>query len=168
VPDDDSAAIATPAVLVTTAIILAGVLGGAYQLFAFVWQRSPLEDVTRQPGGWVGAIVMFVAGAAIHELLHAAAWTTVAHVPWTMVSFRRSRRKLGIIAQLDVPVPAGRYRIGAAVPALMLGIVPILVGILTGSGLVALWGDVFLFESFSDVAILAAIRRLPPYALVIE
>jgi len=158
---DAGEAIASIPLLALTAAIVVVICVCASALFAAVWHRGPFEDLSSQPQGWLGALMLFASGAAFHELLHAFGWKTAAGVAWSDLSLGRSRRKLGLIVKLTVPVRASAYRIGMILPAIVLGIAPILGGLTRDSGLLVLWGSLFLFESFSDLAILLAIRRVP-------
>lgn len=140
--------------LIAGAIVLA-ICGASLPIFAAVWHRQPFEDLPEQPGGWWGALLFFLAGAAVHELLHLMAWKTLSRLPWRAFSLRRHRRKLGLIVVPDVPIPASAYRVGLVLPAVILGLLPIVIGETSNCGLFVLWGDVFLFECLSDLAILA-------------
>jgi hypothetical protein len=161
-------AIANGRLLAITAIVILAMLGGSTQLFVLIWNRQPFEDLSAQPGGLLGAFIIFVGGAVLHEVLHAIVWKTLAHVPWSNLSLQRNRRKLGIIVKLNMPVRASVYRVGLVLPTIIMGIGPILIGLVQGAGLLVLWGGVFLFECFSDLAIFLAIRKVPLTALVVE
>jgi len=144
------------------------VLAGAFLAFNLLWDRSAAEALGNHPGSWAGAIALFVAGAIIHELLHEVAWKMAGHIRWADVYVGPSRRKLGLIVRLRVSIPARAYRFGLVLPAIVIGVFPILVGLSTGHGLATFWGMVFLFESFSDVAILLAIHHVAPHSHVVE
>ena len=73
---------------------------------------------------------------------------------------------MGFVAHADVAVPAYAYRASAALPTLVLGVVPIVLGFVTGFGLFVLWGLFFLLECFADVAVLLAMRKVPSRAWV--
>ncbi|HVR40377.1 MAG TPA: DUF3267 domain-containing protein [Thermoanaerobaculia bacterium] len=137
-----------------SAAVLLFAFVAALSVFTRVWQRSAFEDLAKQPGGWLGAIAIVACSAIVHELLHAIAWMLVAHVPWRAISFHPTWRGLGLAARVDTPLPARAYKIGVAVPALTLGLIPIVIGIATGSGLWLLWGLFFLFECFADLIVL--------------
>jgi hypothetical protein len=66
-------AIPSVRVLVATAATFIMLFVVSLRLFAVLWHREAFEDVTKQPGGWAGAIILFVCGGAFHELLHGVA-----------------------------------------------------------------------------------------------
>lgn len=161
-------AIASRRDLLASAATLIIVFVGSLRLFELLWHRDALADVTKQPGGWMGAIIVVVCSAAIHELLHALAWKISARVPWQSISLRPTWRVMGVVAHLNVPVPASAYRASAVAPALALAGLSIVMGFATGSGLFVLWGLFFLLECFADVALLFAMRSVPSRAWVLD
>ena len=161
-------AIASIRHLLGSAAVFIVVFVVSLRLFALLWARQAFADVAKQPGGWVGAIIVVACSAIIHELLHGFAWKIFGRVPWKSISFRPSWRVMGFVAHVDVPLPASAYRASAALPALVLGGLPIGTGLVTGSGLFVLWGLFFLLECFGDIAVLLAMRRVPSRAWVLD
>lgn len=145
--------------LASAAIIII-VFVASLRLFEVVWHRPAFADIVRQPGQWVGAVIIVIGSAIIHELLHGLAWKILARVPWRSISFRPSWRKLGFVAAADVPMRASAYRTGMLLPALVLGFGSIVAGLMIGNGLVLLWGLFFLLECFADFAALLATREV--------
>ncbi len=155
----------TRELLGSAALVIATVVVSLGMFRAF-WHRDALADLTRQPGGWLGAIAIVACSAVAHELLHAITWYTAARLPWRAIAFRPGWRTMGFVASPDVPIPARAYRAGLAAPALVLAAVPIVVGLAGNLGLLVLWGLFALLECFSDVATLLATRSVPGNAAV--
>lgn len=103
-------AIASGRHLLGTAAMLVMVVVGSLRLFEFLWHRDALADITRQPGGWIGAIIVAAGSALVHELLHGFAWHTFGRVPWQSISLRPTWRVMGFVARADVALPAAAYR----------------------------------------------------------
>ena len=164
----DSVAVAGVPHFLGSGAILIAAIPGALLLFETLWRRSALEDVARQPGGWMGAVVMAACSAVAHELLHGAGWMAIARVPRSAIAFRPTWRGMGVAARLEAAVPARAYRAGVALPALVLGALAVAIGMGTGNGLFVLWGTFFLLECYTDFAVLLATGRVPGGALVRE
>lgn len=162
----ESDAIASKRHLVAAAAMLVMVFVVSLRAFELLWHRDAVADIARQAGGWTGAIIIVACSAVVHELLHAFAWHTFAGVPWRSISFRPSWRVMGFVAHANVAMPARAYRTSTALPALILGAIPIVLGFVTGSGLFVLWGLFFLLECFADVAVLFAMHNVPSRAWV--
>lgn len=151
-----------------TAVIL--ITGFAASLCGFeaVFNRSAIEDVAKQPGGWLGAVIVVACSAIVHELLHALGWVVIARLPWRSVSVRRTLRVMGFIAYTGTAIPLSAFRISLMLPAVILGGGTIAVGLFSGQGLFVLWGNFFLLECYSDLTVLLATARLQAAARVRE
>ena len=69
-------------------------------------------------------------------------------------------------AHCTVPMPARPYRIGAAVPGIALGIVPIAAATALGNGPLLAFGLFFLLAAGGDALILWLLRDVPGDRLV--
>lgn len=166
IPSDAGEVVAGPREAMLAGLVLVVAIAGALFLFEARWGRPALTHASDQPGGWVGAILVVVASAFVHEALHALAWRVRGRVPQGGTALRRTWRVLGFEAALRHPVPLAVFRAGLSVPALVLGLLPFVVGWASGAGLLVLWALFFLLECFSDLVILFAGRGRPPRTLV--
>lgn len=150
------------------ATVVLGLFLLATRLFDGLWQRSALEELTSQPGGFPGAALVVLGSALLHELLHAAAWTVLGRPDAGGIVLRPSWQGMGFAAILRAPVPLRAYRAGLALPALVLGGGGLVAGLFAGSGLVVLWGTFFVLESFADLAQLLALAGAEPRSAVVS
>jgi hypothetical protein len=133
-----------------------------------VWRANPLEAAFEAVGGWPVALLAIVpAGIAIHESLHALVWA-LGGSGWRAVRFGIAPRKFMVYAHYDRPLRVRVYRWGAALPGLVMGLLPSLAGLILGSGALAGWGAVFLGFAAGDVLVLATIRGVRPPVLVLD
>ena len=106
----------------------------------------------------VGAVVL-VAGVVAHELLHGFSFVLIGRQPLANVKLLGFQKETFTpYSQCKVPVRARAYRWAVAMPGLVLGIFPSLVGIATGNGWVLLFGLFFLFAAAGDALILWLLR----------
>jgi hypothetical protein len=145
-----------------SAAILLAAFAASLWLFAALHHRSALEDLATQPGGWLGALAIVACSAVVHELLHVAGWKLLASVPPGAITFRPTWRGLGFAAHLGVTIPLRAYRLGLILPTLVLGLLPITLGLAMGHGLLLLWGMFFLLECYADLTVLLAPPRTIP------
>jgi hypothetical protein len=117
----------------------------------------------RTPAIWIPALVL---GTVAHELIHGVAWARAAGRPLGIIRFGINWKALAPHAQCTVPLPASAYRLGAAAPGLLLGIVPALAGTLSGTGAVAAFGWLMTLGAGGDMVVLWLIRSLPRNAPV--
>src|SRR5690606_25530349 len=111
---------------------------------------------------------VFAAGVLAHEALHALAWRLAGRVPAETVRLGFQWKTLTPYAHCAVPMAAGPYRIGAAVPGVVLGVLPALLGLATGSGALFLFGLLFTLAAGGDALILWLLRDVPADRLVAD
>ena len=151
-----------------TAIILVAAFASSVGAFEAIHRRSAFEDATNQPGGWPGVIVVVAASAVVHELIHALGWISLAKLPWRSVSVRRTLRVMGLVVCANTAMPVPAFRLSTLLPAVILGGGSVATGLVSGRGLLVLWGNFFLLECYSDLTVLLATARLPAAAKVRE
>jgi hypothetical protein len=118
-------------------------------------------------GGLVFVVLMIV-GILVHEGIHALAWSAFGRLPLKRIRVGFHASTLTPYAHALDPMPARAYRLGALMPALVLGVVPFAVGTAIGSLLLALYGMIFVFAAGGDLLVLWVIRGVDPRALVLD
>ena len=114
----------------------------------------------------VGALAL-VVGVVAHELLHGFSFVLVGKQPPANVKLLGFQREtLTPYSHCKVPIEAGAYRWAVAMPGLVLGVAPSLLGIATGDGRVMLFGLFFLFAAAGDALILWLLRGVGGDGLV--
>ena len=115
---------------------------------------------------WLLFLVLLVAGILAHEAIHGLAWSFFGRLPLRRIRFGFQASTLTPYAHALDPLTARAYRIGAVLPALLLGGLPFVVGTVIGSASLALFGMIFVFAAGGDVLVLWLIRGVDPRALV--
>jgi hypothetical protein len=113
-------------------------------------------------------VVLMIAGILIHEGIHALAWSAFGRLPLQRIRFGFQASTLTPYAHALDPMPARAYRLGALMPALLLGVLPFAVGTAIGSASLALYGTIFVFAAGGDLLILWLIRKVDSRALVLD
>ncbi len=145
-----------------TGLTPAAVLAATYFL---LWGGG--ADGTSGPGTvYATGFVMVVLGVVAHEAIHCLSWTYFGGKPLSAVKFGFQLKTLTPYAHLEEPVTARAYRIGTALPGLLLGVLPALAGIATGSGWATFFGLFFTFAAGGDALVLWLIRGVDGGALV--
>jgi hypothetical protein len=106
------------------------------------------------------------AGVVAHELIHALAWAVFAHRPLRAIRFGFQWRSVAPYAHPRDPMPVGAYRAGAAMPALIMGLVPSGIAIATGSSPLMAWSLLFTLAAGGDLVVLWLLRGVEPGRLV--
>lgn len=124
---------------------------------------SPLVSVSLWRVGFV-----MLAGIVAHELLHVATWRVFGGLPRDVLSLGFSWRTLTPYAHCSVPMRATPYIVGAAVPGVVLGLVPSLIGLLTASGGWLCFGLLFTLAAGGDALIVWSLRDVGGDTLVAD
>lgn len=136
-------------------------------LFAALWGG---ERLWLGIGALTDSILLFLlilaAGIVIHEAIHGLAWSFFARRPLREMKFGIQWSTLTPYAHCPGPTPVTAYRLGALMPGLLLGILPAVAGIISGSGFMLAFGLLFTFAAGGDFTILWLLRKVPEGRLV--
>lgn len=111
-------------------------------------------------------ILAFAVSVVVHELLHALGWMIAGRIGWRQMEF--GVNMLTPYAHTSLAMPARAYRIGAALPSVLLGMIPGLIAIVIGSGWLALYGAIMLMSAVGDLMVLWLLRDVPGDAMVLD
>ena len=110
-------------------------------------------------------LLLFVGGVLVHEGLHGIAWRLAGAAPGS-VRLGFQVQTLTPYAHSSAPMTARAYRIGAATPGIVLGIVPAVIGLVLGVGAVFWFGLLFTLAAGGDALILWLLRGVSGRRLV--
>lgn len=136
--------------------------------FGLMWGFGELAagfDVLFRPWTFLAVLVL---GVLAHELLHCVTWAVYAHRPLSSIRLGFQWRTGTPFAHVGEPLPVGAYRWGGAMPFLLLGVAPFLLGLLLGQSTPAAFGLLFTLAAGGDLVVLEQIRDLPPDALLLD
>ena len=141
--------------------------GGGTWLHAALWQLTlaeAFEAYYEFPTFWsVGSIML---GVVAHELLHGVGFRYFAGVSWRDIRFGVHVKYLVPYASSHVPMTVEAYRGVTVLPGIVTGILPLLVGLATGSLAWTAFGAILLGGAGGDALILWYIRHLPRGTIV--
>lgn len=112
-------------------------------------------------------IAVFVAGVIAHELMHGASFILIGRQPREQVTLLGIQKDtLTPYSHCGAPLEVSAYRWAVAMPGLLLGLLPSIAGIATGSIWVMLFGALFTFAASGDALILWLSRKVEKGKLV--
>jgi hypothetical protein len=120
-----------------------------------LWGAQPLLAIRHRPGAFLfaGALVL---GIVAHELLHLLGFVWFGGAPWSAVHVEL--RRTTIAAHCAVPLPVRSYRAAVALPGVVLGFVPTVIGLASGAAWLTVYGAVMLGAAVGDVRVLWRLR----------
>ena len=132
-------------------------------IFSGIWQFEALIkgflSLLESPFLFILAII---AGIFVHEYLHKIGWMVFGKMPSASITFGFQLKTLSPYAHATQPMEINGYRWGAALPFIVLGIIPAIIGIVLGSPAILLYGMMFVFAAGGDLLILWITRFLKP------
>ena len=104
-------------------------------------------------------LVLLFALIVVHELIHGLSWSLFAEHHWKDIEFGFMKQYLTPYCTCGVPLRKGAYIFGALMPLILLGILPMIAGILTGSFGLLLLGIIMADSAAGDIMIVWKILR---------
>jgi len=132
--------------------------------YALLWDVASLF---RFSGSAIGMLVLAIlAGIVVHEGIHGLTWKLATGKSFGVIRFGFDWKTVTPYAHCTEPMRADAYRLGAGMPLLLMGVLPSIAGIATGSAAVMAFGLFFTFAAGGDMLILWLLRDVPGTALV--
>lgn len=103
--------------------------------------------------------VLFFAMIVVHELIHGLSWSLFAENRWKDIEFGFMKQYLTPYCTCAVPLGKGAYIFGALMPLVLLGILPMIVGILADNLGLLLLGVILADAAAGDILIVWKILR---------
>jgi hypothetical protein len=113
---------------------------------------------------WGSLLPALVIGVPLHELIHGLAWVRFGKLSLREIKF--GLKSLTPYTHCKVPLSAKAYRAGALMPALLLGVLPYVFGLIRGDGWFITFGLVYIFAAGGDLMVLWILRGIDGQALV--
>ncbi len=95
----------------------------------------------------------------VHELIHGISWAIFAEHHWKDIDFGIMRQYLTPYCTCKSPLTKGQYIFGGLMPLLLLGVVPMIVGIVSGVLSVLFGGIIMADAAAGDIMIVWEILR---------
>ena len=119
-----------------------------------------LQDILAMLTNPIFFLLFIIAGIFVHEYLHKIGWMIFGKLPSSAIEFGFQFKTLSPYAHALQPMEITAYRWGAALPFLVLGLLPAIVGIMRASSTLLLYGMIFIFAAGGDLLILWITRFL--------
>ena len=115
----------------------------------------------------VGFLVgLFAVMIVVHEAIHGITWSVAGGIPLRRMHYGVNWKALTPYCHSPEPMRINAYRLGAAMPGLVQGLLPALAAIVLGNPDLMLFGILFTFAAGGDMLVLWLTRRLDSAAWV--
>ncbi|MBN1118374.1 MAG: DUF3267 domain-containing protein [Bacteroidales bacterium] len=114
--------------------------------------------------GVILTLLIFIAGAIVHELLHGITWAVFAG--WKSISFGIKWEYLTPYCHCSKALKKKYFVAGAVMPLLVLGIFPLVYSYIDGNFKIWFFGYFFTMAAFGDINALWALRKYPGNTII--
>ena len=126
--------------------------------FILIWDFETFRTGSRMFTDHV--FLYLLVGIIIHELLHGLTWAYFAPNGLKSIKFGVKWKYLTPYCHCKEPLKVKHYKLGGAMPLLVMGILPSLVGIIIGHGGILSFGIFFTTAAGGDIIALYMLYKL--------
>lgn len=104
--------------------------------------------------------LLLIPAIVLHELLHGIGWAYFAEGGMKSIKFGFVWKYLTPYCHCTIPLQVKHYKIGAALPLIILGVIPSVAAIISGSGVLLFFGIIMSCAAGGDILGLMMLSRL--------
>jgi hypothetical protein len=134
--------------------------------FSLIWGYSQFEVGKRLLSDYF--IVILIAGVIVHEFLHGITWAVFASKGFKSIKFGIKWSWLTPYCHCKEPLKAKHYRLGGVMPLIVMGLLPLIIGMIAGNGFLFAFGIFFSWAAGGDIISLIMLRNLKSDVLVYD
>ena len=137
------------------------ILGIAAVVFGvpFWWIWQPVFSSSAVGFGALLFVPILLVGIVLHELIHGLFFGLYAKNGFRSIRFGVFREYFTPYCHCKEPLKIKHYILGALMPALVLGVVPVVIAFFKGSVLLLIFGVVFIAASTGDFMVMWILRK---------
>ena len=126
--------------------------------FAIIWDFKILKNGF---DAFMDNFLLFlIGGIVVHELLHGITWGFFAKKRYKSIKYGFKLEFLTPYCHCKEPLKVKHYKIGTAMPLIVMGIIPLLTGLITADGGLLSFGIFFIITAGGDIIALYMLRKL--------
>lgn len=140
----------------------------------FYYHWTAIYSMIIDSSAWktIGAVVLFFllyfVAVVLHELIHGVFFARYATNGWQSVKFGVLWQFLTPYCHCKEAVEAKHYRITLLMPTILLGFLPLVVGLLTGSLMLIILACFLILGGSGDFALWWVVRKLPKHTRIYD
>lgn len=132
--------------------------------YLLIWgfNSKPLFETGNKIIDYAFPFLLFVTGIILHELVHGIFFARYAKNGFRSVKFGIMWKALAPYAHCKEPLKIKQYTIALLTPLIFVGIIPAIIGLLTGSALLTIFGIILSGGAAGDLMIYDLIKKENP------
>jgi len=125
--------------------------------YLWIWGLESYNRVNNQLGIYL--LVIILGGSILHELIHGLTWSFFLKRGFKAIKFGFMWKAIAPYCHCKDPIKVRYYRLGIIMPLLVLGIVPLILAIISGSGYLVIFGGFFTLGAGGDIFAMIMLRN---------
>lgn len=132
--------------------------------YLLIWgfNSKPLFETGNKIIDYAFPFLLFVTGIILHELVHGIFFARYAKNGFRSVKFGIMWKALAPYAHCKEPLKIKQYTIALLTPLIFVGIIPAIIGLITGSALLTIFGIILSGGAAGDLMIYDLIKKENP------
>ena len=119
----------------------------------------PQAELFLSTGGFLGAMAVFIVLVVVHELVHGLTWSCFTPHGMKDIEFGVMRDSLTPYCVCNEPLRKGPYILGALMPLLVLGVLPLVLAYCLGNVVLLYLGILMTIAAIGDAMIVVRVLR---------
>jgi hypothetical protein len=115
---------------------------------------------------YAGVFVVMLTGVVLHELIHGITWARYTKNGFKSIRFGILWHVMTPYCHCEEPLRIRHYIIGGLMPAIVLGAIPFILALVTGSMILLCFGIFFTIAAGGDFMIVNLLRKEPMSAYI--
>ncbi len=111
---------------------------------------------------------ILILGIVVHEFLHGVTWAFYAKNGFKSIRFGMNWKWLTPYCHCKESLKVKHYALGAAMPLIVMGILPIIIAFVLGNGMLLAFGIFFTWAAGGDIIALFMLIRISKNSLVYD
>jgi hypothetical protein len=141
--------------------------------FLMIWGKTQTHwpdqlSMSSNPWSLLWVLLAYLLGIVIHELIHGITWSFFAPNGWRSISFGVIWKMLTPYCHCDDPMRRRGYLWGAMMPCIVVGVIPAIISLLSGSLVCLVWGIFFISAAAGDIWMSWLLLKEKPGCLVLD
>ncbi|WP_191963533.1 DUF3267 domain-containing protein [Pseudotamlana haliotis] len=130
-------------------------------VYYLIWGTLKVELVPKDFSVIFVFLFVVFASIVIHELIHGAIFAYFAKDKWRSVKFGVLWTKLTPYAHCRTPLFVNQYMLAVVMPGVVLGILPVIIGLSIGSNMFLYYGLLMIMAAAGDFLIFVLLLKTP-------
>ena len=124
------------------------------------WTKNTIDQFFDTLPSYCGLFfVLMIVGIVVHELIHGITWACFAPSGRKSISFGIMWKMLTPYCHCNEPMRPRPYIIGALMPLIVLGIIPAIICLISGSLFLLVWSTIFISAAGGDIWIVLLLMK---------